>query len=96
MMTGLNTNRIYIIGAGLTGTSIASEIEKKNIFGKVVAFIDDDPEKIGKKILNIPVLGPLETVAEIIKTTPADEAIIAIPGATNIQLKRIYGILKRA
>ncbi len=96
MMAQGNPNRIYIIGAGFTGTSIASEIKKKNIFGRVVAFIDDDPQKIGKRILGIPVLGPLDAVVEIIKTTPADEAIIAIPSATNGQLKRIYDTLKKA
>ncbi len=96
MMAQSGMNRIYIIGAGFTGTSIASQIKKKNIFGRVVAFIDDDSEKIGKRILDVPILGPLEAVAEIIKTTPADEAIIAIPSATNTQLKRIYDILKKA
>ncbi|NOY08673.1 MAG: polysaccharide biosynthesis protein [Spirochaetes bacterium] len=89
-------NRIYIVGAGFTGTTIAEEIRKKKIFGRVVAFLDDDYEKIGKKINNVPILGPLEAVIEILKTTPADEAIIAVPGSTKEELKRIYSTLKRA
>ena len=44
----------------------------------------------------IPVLGPLEAVIDLLKTTPANEAIIAMPGATRDQLKAIYGTLKRA
>ena len=39
--------RIYIIGAGFAGRSIAREIRSKGIFGRVVAFLDDDPAKIG-------------------------------------------------
>ena len=40
--------------------------------------------------------GPIEAAARIIRTTPADEAIIAIPSATREQLARIYAILRRA
>jgi FlaA1/EpsC-like NDP-sugar epimerase len=87
---------IYIIGAGFTGTTIAAEIRAKRVFGKVVAFLDDDPSKIGSRIDGIPVLGPIEAAARALKTTPAHEAIIAIPSATREQLARIHAILKRA
>jgi FlaA1/EpsC-like NDP-sugar epimerase len=86
----------YIVGAGFTGTTIAAEIAAKRVFGSVVAFLDDDPAKIGTRIGDIPVLGPIEAAARIIRTTPADEAIIAIPSATREQLTRIYAILRRA
>ena len=89
-------NSIYIIGAGLTGTTLAAEIRSKRIFGHVVAFLDDDPAKIGRRVDDVPVLGPIEAVARILKTTPADEAIIAIPSATRDQLARIFATLKKA
>ncbi|MBN1836428.1 MAG: polysaccharide biosynthesis protein [Spirochaetales bacterium] len=89
-------NRIYIIGAGVTGVTLAREIQRKGIFGRVVAFLDDDPVKIGRRLNAIPVLGPIEEVMELLKATPADEAIIAIPGATREQLKRIFRLLTAA
>ena len=95
-MADESRNTIYIVGAGFTGTTIAAEIRAKRIFGHVVAFLDDDPGKIGTRIDGIPVLGPIEAAARVIKTTPADEAIIAIPSATREQLARIYAILRRA
>ncbi len=95
-MADESRNSIYIIGAGLTGTTLAAEIRAKRIFGHVVAFLDDDPAKIGRRVDEIPILGPIEAVARILKTTPADEAIIAIPSATREQLARIYAILKKA
>jgi len=91
-----NLKRLYIIGAGFAGRTLASEITKKAIFGEVVAFLDDDPEKIGKKVDGIPVLGPIRDVALLIRTNPADEAIIAIPSASIEYLKELYDILKRA
>jgi FlaA1/EpsC-like NDP-sugar epimerase len=95
-MASGNHTSIYIIGAGFTGVTIAAEIRAKKIFGRVVAFLDDDTTKIGTRIDGVPVLGPIEAVASIMKTAPADEAIIAIPSASRGELARIYGILKRA
>ncbi|MCL2175848.1 MAG: polysaccharide biosynthesis protein, partial [Treponema sp.] len=92
----VNPKRLYIIGAGFAGRTLAKEIISKAIFGEVVAFLDDDPEKIGKKIDNIPVLGPIKDVALLLRTNPADEAIIAIPSASKEYLKELYAILKNA
>ena len=89
-------NRIYIVGAGITGITLAREIRSKGVFGKVVAFLDDDPQKIGSRIHSVPVLGPIEEVVELLKTTPADEAIIAIPGASRERLKKIFRLLVQA
>jgi len=90
------SKRLYIIGAGFAGRTLANEILKKAVFGEVVAFLDDDPEKIGKKIDGIPILGPINDVAGFIRSSRADEAIIAIPSASREYLKELYTILKKA
>ena len=90
------TNRIYIIGAGFAGASIAAEIRRKGILGVVVAFLDDDQEKIGTRIDGIPVLGPINDVIALLHSTPADEALIAMPGVGPDRLKQIYLLLLRA
>ncbi|MDR2102520.1 MAG: polysaccharide biosynthesis protein [Treponema sp.] len=95
-MAVVNSGRLYIIGAGFAGQTLAHELKKKAIFGEVVAFLDDDPAKIGRRIDGIPVLGPVRDVAELLRMNPADEAIIAIPGASREYLKEIYRILKKA
>jgi FlaA1/EpsC-like NDP-sugar epimerase len=87
---------LYIIGAGFAGQTLAEEIRKKTIYGEVVAFLDDDPQKIGRRINGIPVLGPIRDVAKLLRMNPADEAIIAIPSASREYLWELYGILKRA
>jgi FlaA1/EpsC-like NDP-sugar epimerase len=88
--------RIYIIGAGFAGQNIAREIRAKGIFGEVVAFLDDDSQKIGRTIEGIPVLGPIKDVAKLLRMNPADEAVIAIPSASREYLRELYGILKKA
>lgn len=88
--------RIYVIGAGFAGRSIAQEISTKGVIGRVVAFLDDDPHKIGEKIDDVPVLGPIDDVVRLLEKTPADEALIAIPGASRERLRRLYTTLRRA
>jgi FlaA1/EpsC-like NDP-sugar epimerase len=95
-MNTYKSERLYIIGAGFAGQTLAREIKAKAVFGKVVAFLDDDPEKIGQKIEGIPVLGPIQDVAQLLRMNPADEAIIAIPSASREYLEKLYGILKGA
>lgn len=87
--------RIYIIGAGFAGQTIADDIKRKKIFGKVNAFIDDDKNLIGTNIDGIPVLGPISGVASILTNSDLDEAIIAIPSAPTERIKEIYETLTK-
>lgn len=95
-MITFKSGRLYIIGAGFAGQTLANEIKTKGIFGEVVAFLDDDPGKIGRRLDDIPVLGPIRDVARLLRLHPADEAIIAIPSASREYLEEIYRILKNA
>ncbi len=87
---------IYVIGAGFAGTMIAGEIAKKGIFGKVLAFLDDDEKKIGTKIEDVPVLGPIEEAVKLVRINAEDEALIAIPSINSERLHQIYIALKGA
>ncbi len=91
----IDTN-IYIIGAGIAGTMLSREIREKGIFGRVIAFLDDDPLKIGRVIDKIPVIGPIDQTARLIRIGSKDEALIAIPSASPDSLRNIYSVLKSA
>lgn len=89
-------SRIYIVGAGLAGTTIARQLFEKKIFGTVLAFLDDDPKKIGTSLESIPVLGPIEEVTKSLSVEKNDEALIAIPSIKIERLQEIYLALKNA
>lgn len=95
-MKKIKERKIFIVGAGFAGKGIAEEIRSKKTFGAVVAFIDDDPAKIGTTIDDVPVLGPIEKVGDHLKVIKANEALIAIPGASRETLRRISSILSKA
>lgn len=92
----MSAARIYVIGAGFAGRAIAGEIRTKGVLGRVVAFLDDDPAKIGTAIDGIPVLGPITEVVSLVEKTPADEALIAIPSASREDLRRLHATLRQA
>src|SRR5574344_536623 len=87
--------RLYIIGAGFAGLSIADDIKHKKIFGTVKAFLDDDKTLIGQEFDGIPVIGPIDDIASLLRCTEDDEAIIAIPSAPVERIRQIYETLKK-
>jgi FlaA1/EpsC-like NDP-sugar epimerase len=89
-------NRIYIVGAGQFGRAIAREIADNGVVGHVVAFLDDDREKIGTLVDGLPVLGPINACAGILDRGHDAEALIALPSASRKQLNLVYEALRRA
>lgn len=83
--------RVVIVGAGMAGRALAREYREKPSKGKVIAFLDDDPAKIGTTAEGIDVLGPISAMADWID---ADLAVIAIPSATKGQLREIVTALR--
>ncbi|MCM1321199.1 MAG: polysaccharide biosynthesis protein [Bacteroides sp.] len=86
---------MYIIGAGFAGQMLAAEIKRKKIFGTVAAFLDDDPAVIGKTIEGIPVIGPINQFCSFLRHSDNDEAVIAIPSATQERICEIYDTLSK-
>ena len=84
--------RTIIIGAGSSGKVAIDEIRRNhNIQSKVVAFVDDDVNKIGGSLANVPIKGPISDIAKIIDFYQAAEVIIAI---SNISRDRLFEIIK--
>lgn len=87
--------RTLIIGAGASGKVAIDEINRnKKIKSKVVAFVDDDVNKIGGSLSNIPVKGPIKDIAKIIDFYKANEVIIAISDISKDRLDEIIELLE--
>ncbi|HHT9125277.1 MAG TPA: polysaccharide biosynthesis protein [Candidatus Brocadiia bacterium] len=82
--------RALIVGAGDTGELIVHETQKGKIGAyKVVALIDDDPEKISMRIHGVNVVGNVEAIPQVVRKDGIDEVIVAIPSATGKEMQRI-------
>ena len=86
--------RILIVGAGDSGEVISREIIRRPDLGKLVGFVDDDKEKIGKRIHNIKVLGGIEGINNILEKEQVNTVIIAIPTASGKEIRRIIDNIK--
>lgn len=79
-----------IIGAGDAGELVLREIRNNlEIDYHVIGFIDDDPLKRRVRIHGVPVLGSSEDLLGVVNTKGVEEALVAIPSATEDQLLRI-------
>ena len=84
--------RVVIVGAGDAGYQLARElIEKHGRTYELVGFLDDDPLKSGQKMLDLPILGRVQDLAEVRREHGIDEAVIAMPSASG---KVIRGIMR--
>ena len=86
--------RILIVGAGDAGEVISREIIRRPDLGKLVGFVDDDKEKIRKRIHNVKVLGNIEGINDILEREQVGTVIIAIPTASGKEIKRIVDNIK--
>ncbi|MGD8603340.1 MAG: polysaccharide biosynthesis protein, partial [Anaerolineales bacterium] len=77
-----SARRLIIAGAGAAGVLVVRELQRNPQMNvRPVGFVDDDPEKLGKEIHGINVLGQLDEVGEVVEKEQADEVVIAIPTA---------------
>jgi len=86
--------RILIVGVGDAGEVISREIIRRPDLGELVGFVDDDKEKIGKRIHNRAVFGSVKEINDVLEKEQIDTVIIAIPTARGRQIKRIIDNIK--
>jgi FlaA1/EpsC-like NDP-sugar epimerase len=85
--------RIAIIGAGDAGASLAREFLSHPARGfRPVMFFDDDPEKHGKLVHGIPVIGRPESLARAKDIGSIAKAVIAMQSASAKRTREIVSL----
>jgi len=86
----INFKKVLIVGAGAAGEKILREIfENYQLHYHVVGFIDDDPEKQGRSIHGVHVLGNVARLPYILEKVNIEEILIAVPSASGDQIRHI-------
>lgn len=74
--------RVMIIGAGKAGQMILRDIKNsKEVNKKVCCFIDDNHNKWGRYIDNVPVFGGRDSIMEAVKKFEIEKIYVTIPSA---------------
>lgn len=89
------SKRTLVIGAGAGCKIVLDETRNNKLnHNKIVAIIDDDPNKIGGVYSNIPVKGPIKDIETVVKYFDIEEVIIAIADLSMDRLKEIVEYLE--
>jgi FlaA1/EpsC-like NDP-sugar epimerase len=91
--TGLQ--RVLVLGAGRSGALLERELRHRGA-SDVIGFLDDDDRLRGAQVHGIPVLGTIDQLPRIGREIGVDLAIIAMPSATNQQMRRVVEICEKS
>ena len=87
--------RVMVIGAGNAGQSLIVDIKRsRELDEKVCCVIDDDPNKWGRYIDGIPIVGGRDTIIRNAEKYKIQKIYLAMPSATAQQRRDILDICK--
>lgn len=87
-----DTRNVMIIGGGAAATMLIKEYQLSRNRIKVCCIIDDNPEKKGKRLNDIPIIGGRENIVDAADKYNVDEIVIAIPSAAPADVRDIIAI----
>ena len=85
--------KTLIVGAGEAGAFLARDLMRNVSELMPCAFVDDDPQKLGRHVSGLDVIGNTENLRDIVKTKNFEVVLIAIPSANGTKIKEIYNAL---
>jgi FlaA1/EpsC-like NDP-sugar epimerase len=88
--------RLLIVGAGDAADKIIREIQGNRMLPyEVACCLDDDPWKMGRSLLGVPVRGPIERLGQFMESFKADEILIAMPSTSGEAMRRIVRLCEQ-
>ena len=85
--------RAVIVGAGEAGAMLARDLLRNPGSLIPVAFLDDDSQKVGKRVAGLDVLGSTEKLPEIIRSQNIKVVLIAIPSVRGQKIRSLYELI---
>lgn len=87
-----DTYNVMIIGAGAAATMLIKEYQLSRRKVRISCIIDDNPEKKGKRLNDIPIIGGRDKIVSAAEKYDIDEIVIAIPSAAPADIRDIIAI----
>ena len=90
------TDRVMIIGAGQAGKTLILEMQNsRHMKTKVCCVIDDNPNKKGRLLEGVPIVGNRYDIEEMVQEYGITRIVYAIPAASADDRKAILNICKQ-
>ena len=95
-LAGHNLQRILVAGAGALGKEITYKILAHRELGfEVIGFLDDDRSKVGRKYLDVPVLGTLKDLEDVLARYRVDQLYVALPPEAHRKMMKLMDSVSR-
>ncbi len=93
--SSVNMTNVMVIGAGSSGHVILRElISSEELNSRPCCVIDDDPNKWGRLIEGVPIVGGRDSIMEAVEKYSIDQILVAIPSAPQKEKRDILNICK--
>ncbi len=91
--SGKSKRNVMVIGAGACGKDVIHEYKmSENLTSKVCCIIDDNPEKKGRMLEGVEIVGNRNDIPKMVGKYDIDDIVFAIPAATGLERKDILNI----
>ena len=87
--------RTIIVGAGSGGSLFIKSLQGNNLGIEIVGLVDDDPSKQGMYVYDVPVLGDISALPELVEKHHVEQITIAIPSLKKKELERIIELAQQ-
>ena len=88
--------RTLVIGAGDAASTLLHEVFKSNNRDmNVVCCVDDAPEKVGRRIMGVEIMGTTEDIPELVERCDIETILLAIPTLDEAGKRRILRICNK-
>ncbi len=82
------SRKVLLVGAGNAGVLLVRDLMTRPEF-KIVGFLDDDPQKWGRVISGVRVIGSTKDAAAVASARQAREVILCMPTAPKSVIRRV-------
>lgn len=94
---GIGVDRVLIVGAGEVGRMVMrSMVAQPELGYEIVGFLDDDPVKSNTTIGRLRGLGALDSLPQVLQSTPLDEVIVALPWHAHRKIVQVVQEVQQA
>ena len=87
--------RILLVGAGNAGQTILRDLHKaKELNGRVLCIIDDNPNKWSRYIDGVPIVGGRNDIPRMVEKYKIDKIFVCVPSASETERRKILRICR--
>ena len=92
---GVEPQPVILLGAGNTALSLIDDLNR-NPYWYVIGVLDDNPNKVGRQMGGVRILGHWEQLEQIARDSNCKHAVLAVGATNHATRRRVFELCERA